>query len=243
MIAAENLTKRFGQFTAVDRLSFRVEEGQIFGFLGPNGAGKTTTIKMLCGLLLPTAGQGRVAGYDVTSQSEKIRQQIGYVSQRFAFYNDLTIRENLELYGTIYNLPARHRHERLGEIAEEFRFTGDLDSLVRTISGAIKQRLALGAALLHDPPILLLDEPTSGVDPAARRYFWDKIHHLSLRGKTILVTTHFLEEAEHCHRIILIDRGRIVAEDTPQDLKRHFQTETIEEAFLRAVLRSREGEG
>jgi ABC-2 type transport system ATP-binding protein len=238
IVEVNNLTKRFGGFTAVDRVSFAVEKGEIFGFLGPNGAGKSTTIKMLCGILLPTSGEGRVSGYDIVTQQEEIKNIIGYMSQRFSLYEDLTVRENLEFFGSVYGLEEKRIRDGIKKVASLAGIEKQEDNLVRELPGGIKQRLALGAAILHDPPILFLDEPTSGVDPLMRRNFWEIIYDFSEEGRTIFVTTHYMDEAEHCNRIALIISGEIIALDSPDALKKNFpyrvysiSTEDFIEAF------------
>ncbi len=214
-----NLTKRFGHFRAVDSVSFSVAKGEIFGLLGPNGAGKSTTIKMLCGLLQPDEGQGTVGGFDITHNQWEIKRIIGYMSQKFSLYEDLTVEENLEFYGTIYGLSKIRLMQRMNFIFQLVNIKDYKDSLVKHLPLGIKQRLALGQALIHDPHILFLDEPTSGVDPLMRRIFWDEIYALAKEGKTVFVTTHYMDEAEHCNRIALIIAGKIIALDTPQGLK------------------------
>jgi len=218
-VIVENITKRFGDFTAVDRVSFSVAQGEIFGLLGPNGAGKSTTIKMLCGLLQPDEGTGSVGGLDIVHQQWDIKKIIGYMSQKFSLYEDLTIEENLEFYGTVYGLSANVLQQRMNFIYELVNIKDYRHSLVKNLPLGIKQRLALGSALIHDPQILFLDEPTSGVDPLMRRIFWDEIYTLAKEGKTVFVTTHYMDEAEHCNRIALIIAGKIIALDTPQGLK------------------------
>jgi len=218
-VEVRNITKRFGDFTAVDDVSFSVERGEIFGFLGPNGAGKSTTIRMLCGILTPTQGTGLVAGYDITAEQDKIKSVIGYMSQRFSLYDDLTVRENLEFFGSVYGLSGARLRERIRYALDLAELGRRSDATVRQLPGGAKQRLSLGAALLHDPPILFLDEPTSGVDPIMRRTFWELIYEFSRAGKTIFVTTHYMDEAEHCDRMALIIAGRIIALDTPGNLK------------------------
>jgi ABC-2 type transport system ATP-binding protein len=234
-VEVENLVKRFGDFTAVDNVSFRVRRGEIFGFLGPNGAGKSTAIRILCGLLRPTAGLARVGGYDVARDPETVRQNIGYMSQKFSLYDDLTVEENLAFFGGIYGVPE----ERLGE-REEFALrmaglTGKRSTMTRLLAGGWKQRLALGCAILHEPPILFLDEPTSGVDPIARREFWDLIYQLSETGHTVFVTTHYMDEAEYCHRLALMYKGKIVALDTPAALKQAAGKASMEEVFVATI--------
>ncbi len=218
-IETDNLTKTFGSFTAVDHVSFRVEQGEIFGFLGPNGAGKTTVIRILCGILLPTSGNGRVLGFDVASQSEQVKARIGYMSQKFALYNDLTVRENLEFYAGLYNVPAAERKPRIAELIAVADLTGRERELAAHLAGGWKQRLALGCAMVHRPPILFLDEPTAGVDPVSRREFWDMIYGLAGSGVTVFVTTHYMDEAEHCNTIGLMYGGRLIAEGNPDELK------------------------
>jgi len=221
-IVADRLVKRFGRFTAVDGVSFRIGRGEIVGFLGPNGAGKSTTIRMLCGLLRPSDGQARVAGFDVGRDPERVREHIGYMSQKFSLYGDLTVTENLRFYGGIYRVPSALLAERMHFVIGMAGLAGRENALVRTLAGGWKQRLALGCAILHRPPILFLDEPTSGVDPESRRRFWDLIHTLSADGVAVLVSTHYMDEAEYCDRIALIDRGRLISFDTPAALKRGF---------------------
>ena len=218
-ISAENLVKRFGDFTAVDHVSFRIARGEIMGFLGPNGAGKSTTIRMLCGLLRPTEGHANVAGFDILREPERVREHIGYMSQKFSLYGDLTVNENLRFFGGIYRVPQDVLPERMRFAVEMAGLNGREDELVSSLAGGWKQRLALGCAILHRPPILFLDEPTSGVDPESRRRFWDLIHALSDDGVSVLVSTHYMDEAEYCNRIALIDRGRLVALDSPAALK------------------------
>jgi len=214
-----DLVKRFGSFTAVDHITFKVHRGEVFGFLGPNGAGKSTTIRMLCGLLRPTAGEGHVEGLDVTTQSENIKEIIGYMSQRFSLYDDLTVEENIDFYSGLYRIPPGKASERKDWVLEMAGLTERRQSLTRNLATGWKQRLALGCAIIHEPPILFLDEPTSGVDPLSRRQFWDLIYTLSERGITVFVTTHYMDEAENCHRLALIYRGMISAVGTPQELR------------------------
>jgi ABC-2 type transport system ATP-binding protein len=219
-VVIEKLVKRFGDFTAVDGIDLTVDKGEVFGFLGPNGAGKSTTIRMLCGLLRPTAGRALVAGLDVSREAEAVRQHIGYMSQKFSLYNDLTVMENLRLFAGLYSVPQQVLAERMAWALEMANLKGRENLLTRTLPGGWKQRLALGCAVLHRPPILFLDEPTSGVDPISRRQFWDLIHGMAQEGVTVFVTTHYMEEAEYCNRLALIFRGRIVALGTPTELKR-----------------------
>jgi ABC-2 type transport system ATP-binding protein len=218
-VVVEKLVKRFGDFTAVDEVSFATRRGEIFGFLGPNGAGKSTTIRMLCGLLRPTSGRAWVAGYDVARQAELVRQNIGYMSQKFSLYNDLTVVENLRFYAGLYNVGRDVLGARIGWAVEMAGLNGRENSLTATLPGGWKQRLALGSAVLHRPPVLFLDEPTSGVDPISRRNFWELIHQMAADGVTVFVTTHYMDEAEYCNRLALIYRGRLVALGTPTELK------------------------
>ncbi|NTU84233.1 MAG: ABC transporter ATP-binding protein, partial [Chloroflexales bacterium] len=213
-VEAEGLTRRFGGFVAVDNLSLQVEPGEVFGFLGPNGSGKTTTIRMLCGLLAPSAGTGRVLGFDIGRESEAIKARIGYMSQKFSLYPDLRVRENLGFYADVYGVPRRERAARMAELVAMAGLSGREAELTANLSGGWKQRLALACAIVHRPQMLFLDEPTGGVDPEARRAFWDLIYQLAQRGVTVFVTTHYMDEAEHCHRIGLMYGGRLVALDT-----------------------------
>lgn len=219
-VIAEGLTKTFGSFTAVNKLDLTIAKGEIVGFIGPNGAGKSTTIRLLCGLLRPSAGRARVAGYDVGRDPEAVRSHIGYMSQKFSLYGDLTVRENLRFFGGLYLVPRRDIDERMSTAVTMAGLEGREDALVRTLAGGWKQRLALGCAILHRPPVLFLDEPTSGVEPQARRLFWELIHHLASDGVTILVSTHYMEEAEYCNRIALINAGKLVASGGPGELRR-----------------------
>jgi ABC-2 type transport system ATP-binding protein len=218
---------------AVDRLSFSVERGEIFGFLGPNGAGKSTTIRMLCGLLEPSSGSARVAGHDIHRAPEKVRENIGYMSQKFSLYKELTVTENVAFFGGVYGLGAKRLRQRGAEILALTGLQDFGNQLTGTLSGALQQRLALGCAILHDPPILFVDEPTSGVDPIARRIFWDLIQNMAARGVSILITTHFMDEAEFCNRIGIIHAGRLVALDTPARLKVEALDEDLFEVELR----------
>lgn len=226
-VTVENLTRTFGSFTAVDNISFSVPKGEIFGFLGPNGAGKSTTIRMLCGLLSPSKGHGHVSGFDITSQAEQIKQHIGYMSQKFSLYEDLTVEENIRFYGGIYGLRGKQMESRKAWAMEMAGLSGREKSLTSELSAGWKQRLALACAILHEPPIVFLDEPTSGVDPISRRRFWDMIYNMADLGITIFVTTHYMEEAEYCDRIALIYRGRMIAKGTPMELKTGFMDEEI----------------
>ncbi len=228
-VTIRDLVKRFGAFTAVNGISLDVKRGEIFGFLGPNGAGKSTTIRMLCGLLAPTSGTGTVSGFDVVREPERIKENIGYMSQKFSLYEDLTVEQNLDFFGGIYRIPSDRLVERKARAIAMAGLETHRDARTGTLAGGWKQRLALGAAILHDPPILFLDEPTSGVDPLSRRGFWDLIYDLSGRGTTVFVTTHYMEEAEYCDRLALIYRGDIIASGTPAELKRdHMKEEIVE---------------
>ncbi len=218
-VEIENLTKRFGSFTAVDHVNLEVPKGEIFGFLGPNGAGKSTTIRILCGLLAPTSGQATVAGYNVATQPEQVRANIGYMSQKFSLYDDLKVEENIDFFAGIYCVPRERRAERKAYVLRMAGLEARRDSMTRLLPGGWKQRLALGCAILHEPPILFLDEPTSGVDPIARRAFWDLIRELSEAGRTVFVSTHYMDEAEYCHRLALMDRGKVIALGAPAELK------------------------
>ncbi len=220
-VEVENLTKTFGDFTAVDGVTFRIKRGEIFGFLGPNGAGKTTTIRMLLGLLRPTDGRATVLGYDVERQAEEVRKNIGYMSQRFSLYEDLTVSENLDFYGRTYGVRGQRLRERKRFVIHMAGLEGRERELTRNLSGGWKQRLALGAAILHEPDMLFLDEPTAGVDPISRRAFWDLLYELAEGGTTIFVTTHYMDEAEHCQDLAFIHSGRIIAQGAPEEIKLH----------------------
>jgi len=232
-IEAKDLTRRFGGFTACDRITFDVRVGEVFGFLGANGAGKTTAIRMLTGLLAPTSGEATVAGYDVYTQGEAIKRHIGYMSQRFSLYEDLTIAENIRLYGGIYDLSDRQIHDRMRAMLSRLGVGGASDELVRAIPLGWRQKLAFLVALLHEPRIVFLDEPTSGVDPITRRQFWELIYEAASSGTTVFVTTHYMDEAEYCDRISIMVAGRIGAIGTPGDLKARFGTNSIDEVFVR----------
>lgn len=230
-VVVENLERRFGRFVAVDRISFEVGKGEIFGFLGPNGAGKSTTIRMLCGILAPTAGSGTVAGLDIATQPEQIKSQIGYMSQKFSLYEDLTVEENIDFYGGVYRIPAEKMRERKEWVIGMAGLEDRRNALTRTLSGGWKQRLSLGCAILHEPPIIFLDEPTSGVDPISRRRFWDLIYDLAGRGVTVFVTTHYMDEAEYCGRVALIYRGALIAMGSPEELKTTRMTQDVLEVM------------
>ncbi len=223
-VIARDLVKRFGDFVAVDRISLEAKRGEVVGFLGPNGAGKSTTIRMLCGLLRPTAGQALVAGYDVARDPERVRQRIGYMSQKFSLYNDLRVIENIRFFASLYDVPTSALKEREAWVLDMAGLRGREATLTGTLPSGWKQRLALGCAVLHRPPILFLDEPTSGVDPVSRRQFWELIHTMAAEGVTVLVTTHYMDEAEYCNRLVLIFQGRIVASGSPTQLKQRAMT-------------------
>src|SRR5271166_1222792 len=219
-VEIRDLVKTFGTFVAVDHVNLEVRRGEIFGFLGPNGAGKSTTIRMLCGLLEPTSGGATVGGFDIATESEAVKHNIGYMSQRFSLYDDLSVEENIDFFSGIYNVPRQRRAERKDYVLRMAGIQERRSSLTALLSGGWKQRLALGCAILHEPPILFLDEPTSGVDPIARRNFWELIYQLSEAGHTIFVTTHYMDEAEYCHRIALMYGGRVIALGSPEELKK-----------------------
>ncbi len=218
-VEVSNLTKKFSDFTAVDDISFEVKKGEVFGFLGPNGAGKSTTIRMLCGIIPPTSGDGTVSGYRLGKESSQIKSVIGYMSQKFSLYEDLTVWENLDFYSGVYPIPYEVRRQRMDEAIATARLESRRDDLTGTLPGGLKQRLALVCSLMHHPGVLFLDEPTAGVDPLSRRNFWELIYQLSESGVTVFVTTHYMDEAEHCDRIALIDAGKLIDIDTPKKLK------------------------
>jgi ABC-2 type transport system ATP-binding protein len=230
-VVVRDLERRFGGFVAVNRVSFEVEKGEIFGFLGPNGAGKSTTIRILCGLLAPSGGGGTVAGFDIVEEAEKIKAHIGYMSQKFSLYEDLTVEENINFYGGIYTIPEAKKKERQEWVIRMAGLGERRSTRTSLLAGGWKQRLALGCAILHEPPILFLDEPTSGVDPISRRRFWDLIYELSGKGVTIFVTTHYMDEAEYCDRIGLIYRGELIALGTPEALKQERMPEDVLECL------------
>lgn len=233
IIEAQRLTKMFGDFVAVDAISFGVEAGEILGFLGANGAGKTTAIKMLTGLLAPTSGEATIAGFDVYTEPEKIKKSIGYMSQRFSLYEDLTVAENIRFYGGIYGLSAREISRRRDNLLERLDLDHARDERIRALPLGWRQKLAFSVALLHEPRIVFLDEPTGGVDPITRRQFWDMIYETANRGITVFVTTHYMDEAEYCDRISIMVDGRIEAMGQPGDLKQSFNVASIDELFVR----------
>jgi ABC-2 type transport system ATP-binding protein len=234
-VVVKDLVKRFGDFVAVDRVSFEVRAGEIFGLLGANGAGKTTTIRMLAGLLRPTAGGGTVDGWDVNTQYERIKRSIGYMSQRFSLYNDLTVKENLGFFGGVYGLSRARIEERTAELNADLGLGEWLDRRTGSLPLGFKQRLALGAAILHKPAIVFLDEPTSGVDPIARRHFWEIINSLAAAGVTIIVTTHYMDEAEYCNRLCIMHAAKIVSLGSPSELKARHGMHSIEDVFVELV--------
>jgi ABC-2 type transport system ATP-binding protein len=232
-IVVNGLTRRFGDFVAVNAISFRVAQGEVFGFLGANGAGKTTAIRMLIGLLAPTAGKATVAGFDVATDSEEVRKRIGYMSQRFSLYEDLTVRENIALYGGIYGLSDAEIAERGGRMIRDLQLDAHADSLVASIPLGWKQKLAFSVAMLHEPRVVFLDEPTGGVDPLTRRAFWEMIYAAAARGTTVFVTTHYLDEAEYCDRVAIMVDGQVAALGTPAELKAEYRTTTLDDVFVR----------
>ncbi|NLJ82881.1 MAG: ABC transporter ATP-binding protein [Bacteroidales bacterium] len=237
IITVEGLTKEFGNFTAVNQISFKVRKGEIFGLLGANGAGKTTTIRMLCGLLIPTSGTMNVAGYDVFTQGKEIRKHIGYMSQRFSLYEDLTVIENLELFGTIYKIKKKSLNRRILQVIARLKMREFAGERVSTLPLGQKQKLAFATALIHNPKIIFLDEPTSGVDPLVRRDFWNMIYESADRGITIVVTTHYMDEAEYCNRLCFMSHGNIEAIGNPNDLKIKYKVESMNEVFRKITNR------
>ncbi len=234
-VHTQNLGKRFGKFEAVKNLNLTVAAGEIFGFLGANGAGKTTAIRMLCGLLLPSSGAGRVAGFDIYKENEKIKQHIGYMSQKFSLYDDLTPAENVEFYGGVYGLKRPALLQKRVTLLEELGLAEQAAMTTRALPLGFKQRLALSCALLHDPAIVFLDEPTGGVDPEARRNFWDLIYHMAQQGKTIFVTTHYMDEAEYCNRVSIMNQGEIIALGSPKELKQKYGKASMQDVFIHLV--------
>jgi len=233
IISTQKLTKRFGDFTAVDAISFEVEKGEVFGFLGANGAGKTTAMRMLCGLSLPTSGEANIAGFDIYKQTEKIKKSIGYMSQKFSLYEDLTIKENIRFYGGIYGKTDAFIKEKTNFLLEQLRLEKEANKLVGSLPLGWKQKLSFSVAIFHEPQIVFLDEPTGGVDPVTRREFWNLIYEAAATGITIFVTTHYMDEAEYCNRVSIMVDGKIEALDTPSALKRTYGANTMDEVFLR----------
>ena len=236
-IVAKDLTKQFGTFTAVNHINFEVEKGEIFGFLGANGAGKTTAIKMMSGLLLPTSGDALVGGYSIKTESKQIKKHIGYMSQRFSLYNDLTVFENMQLFGTVYGIPPKELKQRIDSSLEELMLQDKKNALVASIPLGWKQKLAFATAILHRPEIVFLDEPTSGVDPIVRREFWKLIYQAAAQGITIFVTTHYMDEAEYCNRISIMSDGCLKLIGTPDELKQQMGVNSIDEVFVKFVNR------
>jgi ABC-2 type transport system ATP-binding protein len=232
-ITSEKLTKRFGDFTAVDNISFEVDKGEIFGFLGANGAGKTTAMRMLCGLSLPTSGKATVAGFDVYKQNEKIKRSIGYMSQKFSLYDDLTVKENMRFYGGIYGMTDAYIKNKTAFILNHLHLEKEANVLVKSLPLGWKQKLAFSVAVFHEPEIVFLDEPTGGVDPVTRREFWNMIYVAAANGTTVFVTTHYMDEAEYCNRVSIMVDGRIEALDTPVELKKTYQANSMDEVFLK----------
>jgi len=233
VIITENLTKRFGEFTAVDAISFDVYKGEIFGFLGANGAGKTTAMRMLCGLSFPTSGKATVAGFDVYKQNEQIKKNIGYMSQKFSLYEDLTVKENMQLYGGIYGKSNAFIKQKTESIIQELDIKKEVNLLVKSLPLGWKQKLAFAVAVFHEPEIVFLDEPTGGVDPVARREFWNMIYNAAATGVTVFVTTHYMDEAEYCNRVSIMVDGKIEALDTPYQLKQTYNAGSIDNVFLK----------
>ena len=231
VIYTENLTKRFGSFTAVDRISFEVTKGEIFGFLGANGAGQTTAMRMLCGLSRPTSGKGSVAGFDISEQPEQVKKHIGYMSQKFSLYEDLKVWENMRLFGGIYGMKDQEIAAKTTKILRELGFETERDTLVRSLPLGWKQKLSFSVSIFHEPKVVFLDEPTGGVDPVTRRQFWELIYQAAERGITVFVTTHYMDEAEYCDRVSIMVDGRIEALDTPKNLRARFRASTMDDVF------------
>ena len=242
VIEVFNLTKKFGNFTAVDRISFDVKEGEIFGFLGANGAGKTTAMQMLCGISMPTAGEGTVAGYDIIKENERIKRNIGYMSQKFSLYEDLKVWENIRLFGGIYGLSDKTIAEKTNELLKQLDFEQERNTLVKYLPLGWKQKLAFSVAIFHEPRIVFLDEPTGGVDPAMRWQFWEMIYDAADRGITVFVTTHYMDEAEYCNRVSIMVDGRIDALDTPAELRRRFSADSMDEVFRQLARKAKRGD-
>lgn len=242
IIITKNLTKRFGDFTAVDHISFDVDKGEIFGFLGANGAGKTTAMRMLCGLSFPTSGEATIAGFDVYKSTEKIKKSIGYMSQKFSLYEDLTIRENIRFYAGIYGKSDKFIKEKTASLIKELRLEGEANKLVKSLPLGWKQKLAFSVAIFHEPQIVFLDEPTGGVDPVTRREFWNLIYEAAATGITIFVTTHYMDEAEYCNRVSIMVDGRIDALDSPSNLKKQLNANSMDEVFLHLARKASRGE-
>ena len=242
VIETDRLTKRFGSFTAVDKISFQVTKGEIFGFLGANGAGKTTAMRMLCGLSIPTSGTGTVAGYDITKQSEMVKRNIGYMSQKFSLYEDLKVWENIRLYGGIYGLSEKEIAEKTDRLLYTLNFDNERNTMVKSLPLGWKQKLAFSVAIFHEPKIVFLDEPTGGVDPVTRRQFWELIYKASDMGITVFVTTHYMDEAEYCHRVSIMVDGHIEALDTPKRLKQQYGVKSMQEVFYHLAQTAKRGD-
>lgn len=242
VIQTQKLTKRFGDFVAVDAISFEVMPGEIFGFLGANGAGKTTAMRMLCGLLSPTSGEGKVAGYDIFTESEKIKQHIGYMSQKFSLYENLTVKENIQFFGGIYGLGKKELKEKAEALIERLGLGKEADKWVSALPLGWKQKIAFSVATLHKPKIVFLDEPTGGVDPITRRQFWDLIYESSNEGITVFVTTHYMDEAEYCNRVSIMVDGAIAALDSPANLKRQYHAASVDEVFVQLARGAKRGD-
>ncbi len=242
IIKAERLTKQFGNFTATDHITFEVREGEIFGFLGANGAGKTTAMRMLCGLSQPSDGRATVAGYDVATEPEKVKRNIGYMSQKFSLYDDLTVEENFTLFGGIYGMSRKEMKEKTTRLLEELDFASERKTLVKSLPLGWKQKLAFSLAIFHDPKIVFLDEPTGGVDPVTRRQFWELIYQAADRNITVFVTTHYMDEAEYCDRVSIMVDGKIEALDSPANLKQQFGVETMYDVFYALARKAKRGD-
>lgn len=242
IITTKNLTKRFGDFTAVDHISFEVDKGEIFGFLGANGAGKTTAMRMLCGLSMPTSGEATIAGFDVYKSTEKIKRSIGYMSQKFSLYEDLTIKENIRFYAGIYGKSTQFIKEKTALLVKQLHLEEEANKLVKSLPLGWKQKLAFSVAIFHEPQIVFLDEPTGGVDPVTRREFWNLIYEAAATGITIFVTTHYMDEAEYCNRVSIMVDGRIDALDSPSNLKKRFNAKSMDEVFLQLARKANRGE-
>ncbi|GAB6124055.1 hypothetical protein JCM30204_52050 [Dysgonomonas termitidis] len=242
VIQTENLTKKFGDFTAVDNISFSVDKGEIFGFLGANGAGKTTAMRMLCGLSYPTSGKGMVAGFDIARQQENVKRNIGYMSQKFSLYEDLKVWENMRLFGGIYGMRDKQIAAKTDEILTELGFINERNTLVKELPLGWKQKLAFSVSIFHEPKIVFLDEPTGGVDPATRRQFWELIYQASDRGITVFVTTHYMDEAEYCHRVSIMVDGKIEALDTPHNLRHQFNADSMDGVFQQLARKAQRGD-
>ena len=238
VIKAEKISKQFGNFTAVDQISFEVQKGEIFGFLGANGAGKTTAMRMLCGLSIPSGGKGMVAGYDIESQTEKVKKNIGYMSQKFSLYDDLKVWENIELFAGIYGMNDKEIKQKTDELMLALHFENERDKLVGSLPLGFKQKLAFSVSIFHSPQVVFLDEPTGGVDPITRRQFWELIYDATERGITIFVTTHYMDEAEYCDRVSIMVDGKIEALDTPKKLKEQFNAKSMDEVFQQLARKS-----